>query len=167
MESVIFIAVLVGILAAIAIAQGGPSRLLQGVMHGGELAWGVLPNVILGFIAAGLVTTVVPASFIGALIGEEAGFRGVLLATAAGVLTPGGPFLQFPLVASLANGGASVSALAAYLSAWSLISLNRLIVWELPLLGVQFTAARWAISIFAPILIGLGTAAVHRLIVGR
>ena len=79
----------------------------------------VAPEVALGFALAGLITVLIPPDLIGHAIGEESGVRGVLIATVAGILTPGGPFLQFPLVASLARGGAGVGPLAAYLTAWS------------------------------------------------
>lgn len=106
---------------------------------------------------------VVPSSLIGSWIGEDSGLRGVLVATAAGMLTPGGPFLQFPLVAGLAKAGAGLGPVAAYLTAWSLLSVNRAIVWELPLLGTGFTGARWLVSLAVPIVVGIATPWVLRL----
>lgn len=155
MESVLLIGGLVVALTGIALWQGGPPRALDGWERGAQIAWSVLPNLVLGFAAAGLIGVVLPPSLISGAIGEDSGMRGLTIATVAGILTPGGPFLQFPLVAALAKGGAGVGPLAAYLTAWSLIGLNRAIVWELPLLGSGFTIARWALSIAVPILIGL------------
>ena len=155
MEAVVIIGGLVGVLTTVALAQGGLPRAVDGYRTGLELAVSVAPQVALGFVLAGLITVVVPPDLIGRAIGEESGLQGVLIATAAGVLTPGGPFLQFPLVASLARGGAGVGPLAAYLTAWSLIGLNRAIVWEVPLLGGTFAIARYAISLVAPVAIGL------------
>lgn len=164
MESVLLIGGLVLTLTGIALWQGGTARAFEGWERGGQIAWSVLPNLVLGFAAAGLIATVVPPSLIGGAIGDESGLRGLLIATVAGILTPGGPFLQFPLVAALAKGGAGPGPLAAYLTAWSLIGLNRAIVWELPLLGSGFTIARWAISLALPILIGLAMPVVMRLL---
>jgi len=155
MESVLIVGACVAALSIIALIQGGPAKAVDGYREGASLAWSVLPQVALGFLLAGLITVVVPASLIGQLIGEESGLRGIIIATIAGMVTPGGPFLQFPLVATLARGGAGAGPLAAYLTAWSLLSINRAIVWELPLLGGTFTAARWAVSLAVPILIGL------------
>jgi uncharacterized protein len=163
-ESALLIGGLVVALTAIALWQGGTDRALDGWGRGAQIAWSVLPNLILGFAAAGLIGVVIPPSLIGGAIGDDSGMRGLLVATVAGILTPGGPFLQFPLVAALAKGGAGVGPLAAYLTAWSLIGLNRAIVWELPLLGSGFTIARWALSITLPILIGLAMPLVMRLV---
>jgi uncharacterized membrane protein YraQ (UPF0718 family) len=155
MDAILIIGALVILMTVFALAQGGPSHALEGYRQGAELALSVLPQVALGFALAGLISVVIPPELIARWIGEGSGIQGLLIGTVAGVLTPGGPFLQFPLVASLARGGAGVGPLAAYLTAWSLIGLNRAIVWELPLLGGSFMVARYSISLAFPILIGL------------
>ena len=162
MEAVIIVGALVLLLSTVAFLQGGIDRAAEGYRQGLDLALSVAPQVALGFALAGLISVVIPPEVIGRWIGEESGIQGLLIATVAGVLTPGGPFLQFPLVASLAKGGAGVGPLAAYLTAWSLISLNRAIVWEVPLLGGSFAVARYAASLVAPILIGLLMPVVYR-----
>jgi uncharacterized membrane protein YraQ (UPF0718 family) len=97
----------------------------------------------------------VPSDVIGRVVGEESGLQGVLIATVAGAVTPGGPFLQFPLVAALARGGAGTGPMAAYLTAWSLLGVNRALVWEIPILGVPFTASRWLVSLIVPVVVGM------------
>lgn len=164
MEALLIIGGFVIVMSLIALAQGGPAKALDGYRVGAELALSVLPQVTLGFLLAGLITVVVPPDLIGRWIGEESGVGGVVIATAAGMLTPGGPFLQFPLVAALGRGGAGIGPLAAYLTAWSLLGLNRTIVWEIPLLGPSFTVARWAVSIAVPVLVGLVMPAAMRAI---
>ena len=45
------------------------------------------------------------------------GMKGILIASAAGAISPGGPFINFPLVAALYQAGAGVGApLAGYLA---------------------------------------------------
>ena len=85
----------------------------------------------------------------------RAGLRGLLLASGAGAATPGGPFTSFPLIHALRAAGAEAGTLMAFLAAWALIGLNRVIVWELPLLGGEFTALRVAACLPLPILVGL------------
>jgi hypothetical protein len=93
-------------------------------------------------------------------MGPGSGLRGILVGTIAGALTPGGPFVNFPMVAALQPGGAGVGPLAAYLTAWGVIPLNRSLVWELPFLGQGFTVSRLLASAPVPILVGLLTAPV-------
>lgn len=155
MEAIVIVGSLVLLLTGIALWQGGPGRAGEGYLRGAELALSVLPQIALGFALAGLITVVVPSDLIARWIGEGSGVQGIVIATVAGILTPGGPFLQFPLIAALGQGGAGIGPLGAYLTAWSLVGLNRTIVWEIPLMGTSFTAARWVISIAAPIVVGL------------
>jgi len=78
-----------------------------------------------------------------------------MLATAAGTITPGGPFTSFPIVHALWVAGADAGALIAYLTAWALIGLNRLIVWELPVMGAEFALVRTLVCLPLPIVAGL------------
>ena len=134
-----------------------PKLPLEGLITGGKLFWDILPAMALGFILAGMISNVLPKELMSKWLGEESGFRGLLLGTLAGMLTPGGPFVQFPIVAALLKAGAGIAPLAAYISAWSLIALNRFFVWEVPLLGLKLAGCRMAVSLIFPILIGLLT----------
>src|SRR5687767_11766970 len=102
MDGWLILGALVVVMTAIALWQGGPQRAFDGYRTGAELVVTVLPQVALAFALAGLITVVVPQDLIARWIGENSGFSGLVVGTVAGVLTPGGPFLQFPLVASLA-----------------------------------------------------------------
>jgi uncharacterized membrane protein YraQ (UPF0718 family) len=106
----------------------------------------------------------VPSSAIAGLVGEGSGFQGLLIATGVGALTPGGPFLQFPLVAALMRSGASEGNVAAYLTAWSLLGMQRVLVWELPVLGPTFASVRWSASLVLPIIVGLLVPQILRLV---
>lgn len=150
---------------AVAWSRGGSGLLLDGLNEGATLLLSVAPQLLIGFLLAGMMTVLLPADMIADWLGADSGMRGLLIATVAGTLTPGGPFLQFPLVASLANAGAAPGPLAAYVTAWSLVGVNRLLVWEIPLLGPQFALVRWAVCLVLPVLVGLAVPLVLRLIV--
>ena len=112
-----------------------PSLPAAGLQDGGKMLLGIIPVLILAFITAGMIGKVLPRELLTQWLGDGSGFRGLLIATAAGSITPGGPFIQFPIVAALLKSGAGVAPIAAYITAWSLFGLNRLIVFEIPLLG--------------------------------
>ena len=130
---------------------------LEGLKAGGGMLLQILPTLILAFIAAGMITKVLPRELLSNWLGEESGLKGLLLATLAGSLTPGGPFVQFPIVAALLKAGAGIAPLMAYISAWSLLGLNRFLIYEIPLLGWKLSIARVAASMVFPIIIGMFT----------
>ncbi len=153
------------LLTAFAVAwwRGGSGLLVDGIGEGTSLLVSVAPQLVIGFLLAGMMTVLLPADAIAEWLGADSGIRGLIIATIAGTLTPGGPFLQFPLVAALATAGAAPGPLSAYLTAWSLVGVNRLLVWEIPLLGPQFALARWSVSLTLPILVGLAVPVVLKL----
>ena len=161
--SLLVVAFICVALAGVALYVGGVPRLKDGVSEGVALLVSVAPQLALGFLMAGLATVLIPQAAVASLVGEGSGVPGLLVATAAGAVTPGGPFLQFPLVAVFMRNGASEGAVAAYLTAWSLLGLQRVLVWELPVLGPTFTTARWVVSLVAPIAVGLAVPAILRL----
>ena len=153
-RSWVVIGTLVLVLGVIAWRNGGPQRVGQAVESGGELFISVLPNLLLGFTLAGFLHVLLPQELIVAWLGHDAGLKGLVAGTVAGMLTPGGPFTHFPILASFLSKGAAVGPVCAYIAAWSLIGLNRFFVWELPILGHQVAVARFLASVTLPPLIG-------------
>jgi uncharacterized membrane protein YraQ (UPF0718 family) len=127
---------------------------MEGFLAGGRLLWDILPKLLLAFVAAGMIGIVLPREFLSRWLGEDSGLRGLLLATAAGAVTPGGPFVQFPIVAALYQAGAGIAPLMAYITAWSLLGINRFLAYEVPLLGWRLAACRMAASLVFPLVIG-------------
>ena len=108
------------------------------------------PKMAIAFVVAALVTALVPRALIAKWLGEKSGVAGVALATGAGAVTPGGPMMSFPLVASLAKAGAGRGALIAYLTSWEVLGFQRIMIWEIPLLGADYAAMRFIASIPLP-----------------
>jgi len=132
---------------------GGPT-VIDSVESAAILLVEILPQLAAGLLIGGLVTRLVSREKVAAWLGSGSGIKGLLLATLAGTLTPGGPFTSFPMVYALWVAGADAGALIAFISAWSLLGFNRLIVWEIPLLGAHFTLIRYVACLPLPILAG-------------
>lgn len=150
------------VVAALCLASGLACWALKGpdgVARGLAVAWGlvltILPVLGAALLLAGFVQAGIARETIGRWLGAESGMRGLLVATAAGAATPGGPMAAFPLVLALAAGGADRGALIAYITAWSLNGFQRILVWEIPILGPEFAALRFVASLPLPILAGL------------
>ena len=77
----------------------------------------VLPLLILAFVVAGMVQTLIPSEAIASWIGTKSGFRGIWIGTLAGALTPGGPYVSLPVAAALMRAGAGVGTLVAFIGA--------------------------------------------------
>ena len=45
--------------------------------------------------------------------------------------------------------------MAPYVTAWSLLGVQRLLVWEIPLMGGEFVLLRFAVSAVLPVVAGL------------
>jgi uncharacterized membrane protein YraQ (UPF0718 family) len=152
------------VLVTVAYWKKGWHLPLSGLVEGGRMCWDIAPNLLLGFALAGIVQVLIPREYIAKLLGEGSGFRGLLIATVAGAVAPGGPYINVPLVASFYKSGASVGPLAAFLTAWAIIPITRTLVYELPLMGTSFALARYAASLVFPLVIGIITSLIFRLI---
>lgn len=115
----------------------------------------ILPQMIGGLLVGGFVQVLVPRDLVSRWLGRESGFRGIAIATLAGAITPGGPIISFPLVVALGAAGADIGALVAYVTAWSAIGLNRIIIWELPFMGSEFALWRFLVSLPLPVVAAL------------
>jgi uncharacterized membrane protein YraQ (UPF0718 family) len=114
----------------------------------------ILPRLVPALILAGLMQVLVPPELVSRYFGRAGGMRAVLLASAAGILTPGGPMVSVPFMVALANSGAALPSLVAYMTSWSLFGMQRIIAWEAPLMGWHFVAVRVVPSLAFPVLAG-------------
>jgi uncharacterized membrane protein YraQ (UPF0718 family) len=119
----------------------GPEAFRHGVAWGVFLA--VLPALLAGLLLAGSLKQLIPPGALAKWMGAESGFRGLLVATLSGMAMPGGPMAAFPLVLVLAQAGADRGALIAFIVAWALNGFQRVLVWEVPLLGADFALLRF------------------------
>jgi uncharacterized membrane protein YraQ (UPF0718 family) len=150
------------IVAALSAASGIACWIIkgqEGIAQALGIAWSlavtILPVLGAALLLAGFVQAGVAKETIGRWLGAESGFRGLAVATLAGAATPGGPMAAFPLVLALAAGGADRGALIAYITAWSLNGFQRILIWEIPILGPEFALLRFFASLPLPILAGL------------
>jgi uncharacterized membrane protein YraQ (UPF0718 family) len=141
-------------LMIVAFMKRGAAGVGAGFAETGSLLWKVAPNLAIGFTLAGFLTLLVPQDLIARWLGEGAGAKGIFAGTIAGMLTPGGPFTHFPILASLMAKGAAVGPICSYIAAWALIGVHRIIIWEAPMLGWRFVVVRVAACVVFPPLAG-------------
>ncbi len=127
---------------------------IQGLKASGNLLLQIIPLLVFAFIVAGMVQFLIPREIVSKWVGMESGFRGILIGTAMGSLTPGGPFVTMPVAAGLLRVGASIGTMVAFLTAWSLLAFTRMPM-ELGIMGWKFMLIRMACTFFFPPIAGL------------
>lgn len=119
-----------------------------------ELLVYISPRILLAMLIAGFAQVLLPRDKVAHWVGEQSGWRGLVIATAAGALTPGGPITSFPFVLALYMAGADRGALVAYLTAWALLGFQRVMMWEIPLMGMDFAVMRSLANLPLPLIAG-------------
>lgn len=121
---------------------------------GSREAWSdfrhLLPRLAVGVIGAGFIAKAMPQETVVAWLGPSSGGWGVALAALAGAATPGGPVVGFAIGAAALKAGAGLPQIVAYVTAWSLYTINRVLVWEIPTMPPRFALTRLLISLPFP-----------------
>ena len=141
------------LLAAFALSRRDESLKL-GLTRAVEQFVRIVPRMICALVAAGFMVKLIPTEFIGRFLGVEAGFTGILIGSLTGLIVPAGPVISFAIAAAFATEGASVPALVAFITAWTLFAAHRLIIFEYPLLGPSFVRLRLLSVMILPFLAG-------------
>src|SRR5207247_11370167 len=114
----------------------------------------ILPRLVPALILAGLMQVLVPQEIVARHFGREGGLRGIVVASLAGVVTPGGPMVTVPFMVALAHSGAAMPPLVAYMTSWSLFGMQRIIAWEAPLMGWRVGIVRVLPALAFPVRAG-------------
>jgi len=149
----IIMGVIAIVLLFIGYQKGGGEHIL-GLKAAGNILLQIAPLLIFALIVAGMIQLLVPIEMVSRWVGAESGFRGILIGTAVGSLTPGGPFITLPIAAGLLRAGAGIGTMVAFITAWSLLAVNRLPM-EVGILGWKFALIRLACVFFFPPIAGL------------
>ncbi|GAW92346.1 permease [Calderihabitans maritimus] len=131
----------------------GDGSHIKGLRMGWNMFKGLLPLLLLAFTAAGLLQVAIPPELIRSWLGEEAGWKGVLIGSVAGALIPGGPYVAFPIIASVFKAGASLGTAVAFITSWAMMGLT-IIPFEVAFVGPRFTAVRYTLALVFPFLAG-------------
>lgn len=155
MEPTLWI-LLAGVIACAAwLAWQDPRQLGQALTASRRLFGNVWIELALGFLLAGaLEVLLTQVNWVQRLQHASPG-RAVLVGWGVGLLLPGGPYLFFPLAATLLQKGAGPGLVIALISAKTLVSPVRMMVYEAPLMGWPLTLARFAPAVLLPPLLGL------------
>jgi len=148
-------AALAFVMAGICYGVLGSEVFESAVARDKQLIINTLPRLIAAQVVAGLIWVMLPRDRFSHLLGKNGGRRGLAIATVAGIITPGGPASAYPFLAIIAAAGADRGILVTYITSWALLAAQRIIVWDVPFMGVEFSALRFLVCLPLPVLAGL------------
>jgi uncharacterized membrane protein YraQ (UPF0718 family) len=143
------------VLAAIA-ARRSRALVRSSVREGTFDCIKLLPRIMLGVIGAGFIAALLPQEVVGRWLGADSGVAGLLIAVIGGAFTPGGPVIGFSIGAAALKGGAGTPQVIAYTVAWALFAVQRLFLWEFPVMPQRLVWLRIVASLPLPFLAAAG-----------
>lgn len=125
-----------------------------GINRAIEQAFIIIPRMVFALIAAGFIVKLIPTEIIMANLGAEAGYRAILIGSLTGIIVPAGPVVAFALGAAFAGEGASLPALVAFITSWSVFATHRVLIFEIPMLGGRWVTLRILSILPLPLIAG-------------
>lgn len=114
----------------------------------------ILPTVLLIIVVIGLFLAFIPPQRVAKFVGKQAGFVGILVISAVGAVLHIPALTSFPLAASLLQVGASVAAVAAFITTLTMVGMVTLPL-EIREMGAKMAVLRNGLSLLVAILIAL------------
>jgi len=114
----------------------------------------LVPRMLCALVAAGFIAEFIPKELVASRLGGDAGLLALPVAAAMGLLVPAGPVIAFAIAAVFAKSGASAAALITFITSWSIFAVHRILIYELPLLGVSFLKFRILSVVAVPFVAG-------------
>jgi hypothetical protein len=112
----------------------------------------LIPRIMLGVVGSGYIAAILPAEIVGHWLGADSGITGLCIAVLGGAFTPGGPVIGFSIGAAALKGGAGTPQVIAYTIAWALFAVQRLFIWEIPVMPPRLVWVRVLASLPLPFL---------------
>lgn len=112
----------------------------------------ILPTVLIIIVIIGLMLGFVPPSEISRFVGEQSGVFGVLLVGVVGSILHIPSLVAFPLAASILDSGATITAVAAFITTLTMIGVVTLPL-EIKTLGKKFALLRNGLSFIIALII--------------
>ena len=162
--TLVILIVLVSIVVAGAFLKGGGKLAWEGMLQSGKLLESVWLRLPLGFLLGGFIQVLIPRALIARWLGPESGIKGILIASYAGIIMAGAPYVMLPVAASLYLAGAGAGPVIALITGQMLLGVQNLIVWQIPFLGIGIPMARFIVSLIITPLVGVAATVVFKML---
>jgi uncharacterized membrane protein YraQ (UPF0718 family) len=119
-------------------------------------------RLLLGFILGGFIQVLIPRSLVAKWLGAGSGLKGILIGSYVSIFATGGPFVWLPIVASIYRSGADIGPVISLITARAILSIQMLLIWQIPFFGVQLSLSRYIPCLLVPPIVGLLGRAIFR-----
>lgn len=143
---------------------GGWELTFLGLTSAGQLIKRIWIYFTLGLVLGGMAQKLIPSALIARWLGRTSGFKGIFIGSYIGMLIPAGPYSFMPIITSIYQAGASVGPIIALFAGRAMLSLQILVVWQIPFLGIELPFSRFIACLFLPPFIGIAGKTVYQLI---
>jgi len=147
----------------IALWKGRLPLLISGLKQTGSTFKSMWPRILLGMTLGGFIQVLVPSTLVGQWLGPTSGLKGILIASYAGTILGGGPYVILPVIAAIYQAGAGVGPVISLLTG-VMLGIQGLITWRIPFLGAKLALTRYVVLLFVPPIAGLAGGAIYQLL---
>lgn len=150
-NALLVLSLMAATLLCIAYRQG---KIMEGLKEAKKLFLNALPLLICAFAIAGFLDLLLPEESLQAWLGEDSGWKGLIIGPLIGALVQGGPYAFFPLFDAVFRDSVSIGTAVAMITAWGMINVGHL-PYEFAFLGPRFVALKYGLYLVIPSLAGL------------
>ncbi|NPE22618.1 permease [Fusibacter sp. A1] len=132
-----------------------PSRLLLALKGSSYYLIEMVQIMPVVFMLTVLIEAWVPKHVISKSLGQDAGFKGNLMALLLGSISAGPIYAAFPICKALYKKGATIVNIVIILSVWAVIKVPML-ANEAKFLGGEFMTVRWILTVVCILIMSYG-----------
>jgi uncharacterized membrane protein YraQ (UPF0718 family) len=145
-------------------SKGGWKLTFLSLAKAGGLFEKIWFRLLLGFLLGGFIQVLIPRSLVAKWLGAESGLKGILIGSYVSMFATGGPFIWLPIVASIYRSGADIGPVLSLITARAILSIQMLVIWQIPFFGAELSFSRYIPCLFVPPIVGLLGKAIFRIL---
>lgn len=120
-----------------------------------DMLLSMLPRITMALGIASLLWVLLDPEKLKKTIQKRKGWVKIVYATILGAVTPGGPSSAFSILNLFLNSGLGYLIGVTYITAWSMLGVQRILIWDIPLMGTEQAGLRFISGIWLPAFAGL------------
>ena len=136
-------------------SEKGPEGFSDALDVQAHMLTGMLPRITMALGVASLLWVILDADKLKAAIQNRKGWVKLVYATILGAVTPGGPSSSFSILNLFLSSGLGYVVGITYITAWSMLGVQRILIWDIPLMGAEQAGFRFIASFWLPAFAGL------------